>query len=165
MDVEHILRTLNSHGVEYILVGGMNFLLNHTGPLSYELGLFINDTTPNRIELNFALQELGCEWGPGSDHWKAVPGDPQWLERQPVYCLTSPHGAIDIFRAVKGLEDGFDACKARAELRSMQDGEMYYSLSDEDMLRSQLALPETEIHKDRIETLKKSIEKRKRHAR
>ncbi len=160
MDVEHILRTLNSHGVEYILVGGMNFLLNHSGPLSYEVGLFVNDTPANRCELNFALQELRCEWGPGMDHLKAVSGDPQWLERQPVYCLTSPHGAIDIFRAVKGLEDGYEPCKARAEVRSMQDGEIYFSLSDEDMLRSQLALPETEQIKNRIETLRTSIQKR-----
>jgi len=163
MDVEHILRTLNSHGVEYILAGGMNFLLNHTGPLSYEVGLFINDTEANRSELNFALQELGCAWGPDSEHWKTITGGPQWLDRQPVFCLTSPHGAIDIFRAIKGLEDGFEACKNRAEIRSMQDGEMYYSLSDEDMLRSQLALPETEERKQRIETLRKSIETRKKH--
>lgn len=55
--------------------------------------------------------------------------------KQSVFCLTCPHGAINIFRSVKGLEDGFEACLTRAVLRTMPDGEGYYCLSDTDMLR------------------------------
>ncbi|HLX64233.1 MAG TPA: hypothetical protein VKX17_23375 [Planctomycetota bacterium] len=164
MDVERILRTLSQHGVDYILIGGMNFLINHSGPLTYDVDVFVRDTPENLRELNFALQELACEWGRGTEDWKRVPDDPRWLETQAVYCLASPHGAFDIFRAVKGLEDGFDACLARAQIRSLKDGEMYYSLSDEDMLRCQEALPESERKKGRVEVLRRAIEKRKNNA-
>ena len=133
MDIEHILRTLNEQSVEYIVIGGKSLLPTTPSPLACDVGVLINDTPANRTELNFALQELGCQWGPTADTWKPVSDDPVWLERQPVYCLTCPHGSLDIFRAIKGLEDGYDACKSRASIRSMQDGEMYYSLSDEDV--------------------------------
>src|SRR5205823_2541856 len=139
-----ILHTLNQNGVDYILIGGMNFLFNHSGPITYDVDIFVDDTPANRVELNYALKDLHCEWGESNDKWRAVPDDPEWLARQAVYCLTSPSGAIDIFRSVRGLEDGFAACKARAELRSMPNGEFYYSLSDEDMLRSQEALEPNE---------------------
>ena len=165
MDVEQLLRTLSQQGVDYILIGGMNFLINHGGPLTYDVDVLIRDTPENRRELNFALQELRCEWGPAADDWKRVSNDPRWLETQDVYCLTSPHGALDIFRKIKGLNDNFDTILSRAQLRSMQDGEMYYSLSDEDMLRCQEALPETARKNDRIATLRAAIEKRKRDAR
>lgn len=162
MDVEHILHTLNQHGVDYILIGGMNFLFNHAGPITYDVDVFVNDTEANRVELNFALKDLQCEWGAQSDKWTIVPDDPKWLERQAMYCLTSPYGALDIFRSVKGLDDGFSACKARAELRSMPNGEFYYSLCDEDMLRSQECLELKEQKGERVKSLREAIAKKRK---
>jgi hypothetical protein len=157
MNVEHILKTLNRHGTESLLIGGMNFLLNHSGPQTYDVDFFVRDSTENRTRLNAALSELNCEWGPDEARWKALPADPAWLAKQPVFCLTSPHGAIDIFRAVKGLEDGFDACLARAIRHAMPDGEVYFGLGDEDMLRCQLALPDTARKAARVAALQAAL--------
>lgn len=157
MDVEHILHTLNQHGVEFILIGGMNFLFNHSGPVTYDVDIFVNDTAANRIDLNFALKDLRCEWGETEAKWRAISDDPKWLETQNVYCLTSAFGPVDVFRGVKGLEDGFKACQERAELRSMPNGEFYYSLSDEDMLKCQEALELASRRHSRVESLKEII--------
>lgn len=158
MNVELILKTLNCHQVDCLLIGGMNFLLNHSGPHTYDVDFFVRDSAPNLSQLNSALQELTCEWGPNETSWRPVPENPDWLLKQNVFCLTSPHGAIDIFRAVKGLEDGFDACLARAAKRSMPDGEAYLGLSDYDMLRCQEALPETAQKTARMAALRLAIE-------
>ena len=161
MDVEHILHTLNQHSVEYILIGGMNFLFNHSGPITYDVDIFVNDTSANLIELNFALQDLHCEWGESEDKWGPISHDPNWLLKRTVFCLTSPDGPLDIFRMVKGLEDGFEASKVRAELRSMPNGEFYFSLSDEDMLHCQTALSPSERSSARVEALQKILKDRK----
>ena len=132
MDVEHILRILNSHSVEYVVLG-MAGLMPHSGvPVTSNLGILIADTPENRTELNFALQDLGCHSSPSENIWKAVEDDHAWLEEKSVHALTCPHGTLEIFRKLKGIEDGFEACKSRASILLMLDGEMYYSLSTED---------------------------------
>jgi hypothetical protein len=76
-----------------------------------------------------------------------------WLRRQSVFCLTSPHGAIDIFREVAGLEGQWDACRARCSELRTATGISYAGLSDRDMLACQMALPESERRLDRIRYL------------
>lgn len=41
MNVDGILRGLNDHGVEYILIGGMNFLLRHRPVLTYDVDILL----------------------------------------------------------------------------------------------------------------------------
>jgi hypothetical protein len=73
-----------------------------------------------------------------------------------VFCLNSPSGAIDVFRAVKGLETWAE-CRARAEACRTAAGTPFLALSDEDMLRCQLALPEEERNPQRIWFLKQRL--------
>ncbi|MBN2506867.1 MAG: hypothetical protein JXQ71_09255 [Verrucomicrobia bacterium] len=75
-----------------------------------------------------------------------------WLERQMVFCLTSPCGPIDIFRVVRGLPDGHAAAQ-RAFRSQTAAGVHYRGLSDEDMLACQLALDEHERKPERIRFL------------
>jgi len=70
--------------------------------------------------------------------------------------MMSPHGAIDVFRAVKGL-GSWRECRARASIANTPTGVPFPSLANEDMLESQLALPE-EVRKDeRIRALKQTL--------
>jgi hypothetical protein len=78
------------------------------------------------------------------------------LPRQSVHCLSSPLGAIDLFRFVQGLDD-YDECKARSEQRLTAEGVAYQSLSDRDMLRCQLALPEGLRRLDRVAYLERLL--------
>ena len=160
MNIDQILSVFEKHSVDYLLIGGVNFLLNHVPEMTYDVDLWVQDHDQNLQKTNAALKELQAEWGPTENDWRPVHPEHDWLRRQPVFCLTSPHGAIDIFRAVKGLEGKYDECKKRALRRTTATGIGYTSLSDEDMLQCQLALPEAARKLGRVEALKRSIANR-----
>jgi len=104
MDVDQILETFNRRRVDYLLIGGVNFLLRHAPVLTFDVDLWIEDSAENRRRCETALGQLRAEWGAAENDWGPVAEKtPGWLDRQGVFCLTSPHGAIDVFRAVKGL--------------------------------------------------------------
>ena len=159
MNVDQILDTMNRYEVEYLLIGGMNFLLRHEPVLTYDVDLWIDDTKKNRESCEKALRELHAEWGSSDDEWKPVTEFSQgWLKSQPVFCLTSPHGAIDIFRRLDGPKNWKDAANS-AILEKTKSGIPYRGLSDEDMLKCQLALGAKDQKPDRIQKLSKAIAK------
>jgi hypothetical protein len=157
MNVDRILDTLNRHQVAYLLIGGMNFLLRHKPVLTYDVDVWIEDTTENLHRCEAALADLEAEWGATESDWKPVAGHPRgWLRTQALFCLNSPHGAIDVFRRVKGLEE-WHTCATRALRESTASSVPYRGLSDADMLQSQLALDEHERNHERIATLKAAL--------
>jgi len=159
MNVDHILGTLNAHRVDYLLIGGVNFLLRHSLVLTYDVDLWIEDTPENRDRCERALAELEAEWGASEEDWGPVAArGAGWLASQTLFCLTSPHGAIDVFRFVKGLGD-WAAARFRAQPGKTAAGTAFVGLSDHDMLACQLALPESERKQARIQTLKQAIAK------
>lgn len=159
MNIDHILDTMNKNQVSFILIGGMNFLLRHVPLLTFDIDLWIEETNTNRDRCEKALSELHAEWGSTDKDWKLVSKFPKgWLETQPIFCLTSPYGAIDIFRFVKGLED-WQFCRVRALEEKTASGISYLGLSDNDMLKCQLALDPKEQKNERIIFLQSSIQK------
>jgi hypothetical protein len=157
VNVDLILQTLNRHQVAYLLIGGMNFLLRHQPVLTYDVDIWIDDQRQNRARCEAALAELQAEWGPSDNDWKPVhEHPPDWLARQPLFCLTSAHGAIDVFRQVAGLDD-WSTAAAAARWERTAAGVEYLGLSDEDMLRCQLALEAGQRKQDRIATLQRAI--------
>ena len=160
MNVDHILQVLYDHQVDYLLIGGMNFLLNHKPELTFDLDIWVEDKPENLSTLNLALRDLEAAWGKTEEAWKPVSEDPSWLQAQTLFCLTSRHGALDIFRKVLGLDNPFRESKARATLQKTSAGTLYWSLSDADMLRCQLALPLAEQKPLRIQTLQAALLKK-----
>ncbi len=159
MNVDRILETFNSHHVAYILIGGMNFLLRHEPVLTYDVDLWIEDLPENRDRCERALGELKAEWGASDDDWGPVAEKgPGWLTRQGVFCLTSPHGALDVFRSVKG-QDSWAASRKSAYQGRLADGTAFTGLSDADMIRCQMALPENLRKRRRLEILNEAIRK------
>jgi hypothetical protein len=152
-NTDHILATLNRHQVDYLLIGGVNFLLRHAPVLTYDLDVWVEDSEDNRRCCEAALAELQAEWGRSDEDWGPVAAKRAgWLDSQAVFCLTSPHGAIDVFRSLQGM-DAWAACRARAASERSPSGVAYEGLSDADMIRCQLALPEGERNRSRIEYL------------
>ena len=150
MNVDQILSAFNETQVEYILIGGMNFLLRHAPILTFDVDLWIDDTPRNRARCEEALARLDAEWGETDAHWKPTREFASgWLERQHVCCLNSPHGAIDIFRSVTGLSDWQDAA-ARSAPENTHSGTSYRGLSDADMLACQLALEPGQRKMERV---------------
>lgn len=157
MDIDRILDTMNRQHVAYILVGGVNFLLRHTPVATFDVDLWIQDTPENLKRCEKALAELDAAWGPSENDWQPVARQkPGWIGRQSVFCMTSPFGAIDVFRSVRGIES-WTECQARAEARTSARGIAYLGLSDQDMLQCQLALPEGQRKQDRIHVLEESL--------
>lgn len=157
MNVDRILEAFNAHRVAYLLIGGMNFLLRHAPVLTYDVDLWIEDTPENLAHCEKALAELRAEWGSSQDDWGPIARRlPGWLATQALFCLTSPHGAIDVFRSVKGLES-WATCRARATTGTTGAGVVFVGLADEDMLKCQMALPESERKDQRIRLLKQAL--------
>jgi hypothetical protein len=161
VNIDAVLSTLNQQDVDFILIGGVNFMLNHAPMiLTFDVDVWMRDTAENRTRMNAALQALNAEWGATEKDWKPVPTDAGWLEKQTVFCVTSAAGALDIFREVKGLETQYADCWSRAVQRVTDTGIPYRSLSDEDMLRCQDALEPAQQHTERIRLLRDAIAKR-----
>jgi hypothetical protein len=161
MNIDIVLQTMADFKVDYLLIGGVNYLLRHEPELTYDMDFWIADTPDNRSHTNSALQKLKAEWGATESDWRPVSENPAWLEKQGVYCLSSPFGAIDIFRDVKGLEGEYELCKRRSILSKTPSGVAYYALSDADMLACQVALPPALQKVKRIETLRSAISRPK----
>ena len=160
MNVDRILSVLNSESVDYLLVGGMNFLIRHLPELTFDVDIWVRDTEANLAHLNGALRKLGAQWGPTELQWAPVPEDWRWLQRQAVFCLTTEHGALDVFRELRGLEDQYDQCHRAASRMHTATGVPFMSLSDEHMLACQEALPVEQRRRKRIEVLREAIRRR-----
>lgn len=160
LDLDAILQAMRAWDVDCILIGGMNFLLNHQPYLTYDVDLWVNDEPKNVSSLNGALRSLGAQWGATEASWGPLPDDPAWLHRQSVYCLTTTAGPLDIFFEVRGLEGGYQTCRTAALPRTTAAGLPYLSLSDADMLACQEALDEPERKRDRMAILKAALDRR-----
>ena len=139
MNIDEILKTFNNRDAEYILIGGMNFMIRHLPVLTFDVDLWVKDSPDNRLRCERALVKLDAEWGATDNDWRPVKEyRPGWLERQCVFFLSTPHGAVDVFRNVMGLESWQD-CQTRAVSCKTAAGVAFMALSDEDMLACQYA--------------------------
>jgi hypothetical protein len=151
------LRILQHHQVAFLLIGGMNFLLRHQPILTFDIDFWIDDDVENRRRCERALADLGAEWGETDANWgKVSQRAPGWLDRQAVYCLTTPFGAVDIFRAVAGLGSWTES-RTKAVVSKTDGGVEYAGICDEDMLKCQYALRESERKLDRIRVLEAAL--------
>ena len=157
MNIEHILAVFNRHEVRYLLIGGVNFLLRHKPVLTFDVDFWIEDSGTNRRRCEEALNQLNAEWGRTDSDWGPVANlAAGWLSQQSVFCLTSPCGAIDIFRSVQGLQD-WEAAFATSVSGNTASGTAYTGLSDADMLACQLSIPLESRKNDRIQELQKAM--------
>jgi len=157
MNVDLILSTFNRSDADYILIGGMNFFIVHQPLATFDVDFWIADSAANHAAVHRALSSLEAEvsFSPKGDDWSPVVNipSPTWLTRLGVFCLNSPHGAIDVFRFVPGLESGYEALRPRCPIRETRSGVKFRSLSDDLMIRCQLALPEPQRKLDRLRYL------------
>jgi len=157
MNVDLILSTFNEAGADYILIGGMNFFLVHQPVTTFDVDLWVADNDGNLRAVHNALAKLNAEvsFDPCGDDWRSVSGLAgwEWLRRAPLFCLNSPHGAIDVFRHVRGLEAGYQALRDACPMHATPSGIPFRSLPDDLMIRCQLALGESERKHDRLRAL------------
>ena len=157
MNVDYILDTFNRYQVAYLLIGGMNFLLRHEPVITFDVDLWIEDTSENRLRCEQALAALDAEWGRSDEDWSPVATKPSgWLASQGVFSLHTPHGPIDIFRSVQGLTD-WQTSFANALWERTGGGVDYRGISDNDMLLCQQVLELQYQKPARIQTLQSKL--------
>jgi hypothetical protein len=157
MNVDAILQAFNETNARYMLIGGMNFFLRHEPVSTFDVDLWVQDSSENKSKVTESLVRLKAEWGPTEQQWKPVTADPSWMTGQGCFCLTSAAGAIDIFLDVHGLEGKFEECYQRAIRTKTLSGTEYIALADVDMLRCQEALPPGLRKTDRIRVLQSKL--------
>jgi hypothetical protein len=157
VNIDRILSEMNKAQVDYLLIGGVNFLLRHNGPLTHDVDVWVKDSDENLTRVLSALRSLNAEWGTTDATWGPVRNDLSWLKSQPVFCLLTSAGSLDIFRDVRGLEGKYVKCRERAVAAQTAHGVPFRALSDADMLQTQLALEPTEQKQDRISVLKRAL--------
>ncbi|MDX2227145.1 MAG: hypothetical protein SFY92_08680 [Verrucomicrobiae bacterium] len=158
MNIDLILDTLNRHQVDYLLIGGINFLLRHKPYLTFDIDILVRDEKNNLSRLNLALCDLEAKWGPNDRAWEKVPLNSDWLNRQILFCLTTKHGPLDVFRQVDGLENQYEDCVRQCVQGRTSGGITYRGISDYHMLQCQLALPEHLRKAERVSILKAALE-------
>ena len=158
MNIDLILSEMNTARVDYLLIGGVNFLLRHNGPLTHDVDVWVNDSDENLVRVISALRSLNAEWGPTDATWGPIRGDIAWLKSQAVFCLLTSAGSLDIFRDVRGLEGQYTDCRKRATPAETAGGVHFLALSDADMLQTQLVLKPTEQKQDRISALRRALQ-------
>src|SRR5262245_24241144 len=132
----------------------MNFFLRHEPISTFDVDIWIEDSDENRNKCEQALAALDAEWGESDANWEPVRQKPHgWLARQAVFSLLSPHGAIDVFRYVQGLPNWHQS-RLAAVPESTAQGVSYHGLSDEDMLKCQLALDTSSQNATRVQKLR-----------
>jgi hypothetical protein len=156
MNVDLVLETLGRNQVDFLLIGGMNFLLRHEPVLTFDIDVWVNDTQINLDRCELAMIDLDASWGATEETWRPVKEQTGWTRRQSVFCLVSPHASVDVFRTVAGLASWAE-CKARAYQGKTKSGVEFFGLSDADMVACQLALPSGTRKYSRIETLRKAL--------
>jgi hypothetical protein len=161
MNADEILRTLNREQVDYLLIGGTNFLLRHLPELTWDLDTWVKDDAVSLTRLTRASCLLEAGSGRTEAERGPVATDSRWLCTQEVFCLTTAQGALEVFREVRGLEGRSRACKAQGVRTQTSAAIEFTGLSDEDMLACQEALPVEERKERRIQVLREAIRQTK----
>ena len=159
MQVDVIFQRMAKHEVEFLLIGGMNFMLRHEPVLTFGVDFWINDNLVNRNAWEKALAELGAQWGPTESEWGTVAGKVGWLTLQGVFCLTSPYGSIDIFRSVTGLGSWQESRKDAVSIHTV-GGATCWGINDKDLLACQTGLPVHLRKANRVEYLTRCLDER-----
>jgi hypothetical protein len=157
VNIDGILGVFNKHEVRYLLVGGVNFLMRHKPVLTFDVDFWVEDSPDNLRRCEAALSELNAAWGFSDEDWGPVKEKASgWIQRQAVFCLTSPHGAIDVFRSVRGL-GSWEQSFANSLESVTASGVHCRGISDSDMLKCQLSLDEVDRKEDRIKALRRAL--------
>jgi hypothetical protein len=98
-----IIEVLNSHQVEYIIIGGIAASLHGCPEQTYDVDILYNNTDDNKKRLLKSLNEIEARWD--------IPLTSEILNRQYVFALNTKHGYLDIFNYVAGLGSYDDALK------------------------------------------------------
>jgi len=100
LDAECIFATLESHRVEYVVVGGIAVQVHGHVRTTTDVDLIPSPTRENLVRLAKALKELNASvLNPGSEHLRV---DARMLPRATLWQFSTDHGDIDVLHDAPG---------------------------------------------------------------
>lgn len=118
LDAERIFAVLDSHKVEYIVIGGIAVQVHGHVRMTNDVDLIPSPTPQNLERLAAALEALEARvLNPGSEELKI---DAQMLPRATLWQLATRHGDIDILHDAPGAAP-FSQLRERALLITLGD--------------------------------------------
>lgn len=144
-DPLEILRTLDRHGVTFVLIGGVAARLHGSPSLTVDLDICYDRRRENLERLAAALIELGAKLR-GVDDDVPFLLDARTLAAGSNFTFTTTAGPFDVLGSPAGIQ-GYDELAANAE--QMDIGGVVVPVADlDDLIRMKLAAGRP---KDRIE--------------
>jgi hypothetical protein len=107
LDVDALLRPLSSHGVDFVIIGGLAGLIHGSAYPTYDLDIAYSRDGVNLERLASALGEIGVTLSGASPDLPFVP-DAATLAAGANFTFESSHGSFDILGGVPGISDYAD---------------------------------------------------------
>ena len=145
-DPIHILRRLQAHKVQFVLVGGLAAKAHGSPTLTVDIDICYARDRDNLERLAAVLGELGATLRGAPPDLPFHP-DRRTLERGDVFTFTTGHGDLDILGTPSGTS-GFDDLNANAEDAVLDDDLVVRVASLDDLIRMKRAAGRP---KDRVE--------------
>lgn len=144
-DPERVLRTLNSHRVAYVLVGGFAAVTYGSSLPTEDVDISPARDRANLDRLAAALQELGARIRTENEPaGVAFPCDGAFLAAQPMMLnLITGSGDLDLALAPAGFPNGYDDLIGRAVAIDLGDGVETKVASLADVIESKRAAGRT----------------------
>lgn len=160
-DPETILRTLDGHGVRFVVVGGMAGNFRGTSDITNDLDICYARDMENLERLAAALQQLDARLrGPGVPDDAPFVIDALSLRHGDTFTFSTSAGAFDILGTPSGTT-GFDDLDAGATSIDLGGGLVVRVTSLDDLMRMKRAAgrPKDLIQLEHLGALREEIER------
>jgi hypothetical protein len=107
-------QSLTKNKVEFIMIGGIATNLHGFSRTTADVDLWIKDSKKNKLQLLFALKEIGLDYIEDLENYEFIPG---WA------CFRTISGIeLDIMTYIKGFpQERFDECLKLASIATILD--------------------------------------------
>jgi hypothetical protein len=107
-------QSLTKNKVEFIMIGGIATNLHGFSRTTSDVDLWIKDSKKNRLQVLFALKEIGLDYIEDLENYEFIPG---WASFRTISGIE-----LDIMTYIKGFpQERFDECLKLASIATILD--------------------------------------------
>lgn len=118
-DVRGLLRALASHGVDFVVIGGIAAVYHGSARLTADLDVTFSTQTPNLVRLGRALESLNTRLRGAEDVTGFVP-DASTLRKVEVLTLSTDLGPLDVLGRPAGAPQ-YSVLRERASVLTVDE--------------------------------------------